>query len=184
MPQNSRPNVAVAISPKATSRAAVSSSNTATRILRRDIELLAQRGDVESAFRLALKSGSERDVLRLMGSAAHTGSPEACQRQLGMETRDRLFAFVARVISAERYVEHVLPWVFGLVKAGEARSLPLAIRMQLAGSLHGLAASPNDQGVMAARLGPYFSLASMGRLSLPDDAEEGQAFRTDVAGGT
>lgn len=89
-----------------------------------------------------------------------------------METRDRLFAFLARIISSGRYVEHALPWVFEIVQHGEAKSLPLAVRMQLAGALHGLAASPTEQGVMAARLGPHFSLAVLGRASISSDSDQ------------
>lgn len=143
--------------------------------MKRDIGLLAERGDVEGAFRVALSSGTERDVLRLMGRA---GGPDLCRPRLGMETRARLFAFVARAISAGRYAEHALPWVFELVRSGEARSLPLAVRMQLAGALHGLAASPTDQGVVAARLGPYLSLTSVGRSSLSDATEGGGVFQS------
>lgn len=114
---------------------------------------------------MVLLSGTERDVLRLMGSA---GGPDLCRHRLGIETRDRLFAFVARAISGGQCIEYVLPWVFELVRAGEAKALSLAVRMQLAGALHGLAASPNDQGIMAARLGPYLSLVSVGRSSMSD----------------
>lgn len=137
------------------------------------------RGDIEGAFRLALGSGNERDILRLMGN---TGGPDTCRRRLGMETRDRVFAFVARIISAGQYAEHALPWVFDLVQSGEAKSLPLAVRMQLAGALHGLATSPTDQGVMAARLGPHLSLATVGRSSPTDAAEGGDLFRVLVTG--
>lgn len=125
-------------------------------------------------------SGTERDVLRLMRSA---GGPGACRHRLGMETRDLLFAFLARVISARQYSEHALPWIFEIVQAGEARSLPLAVRMQVAGSLHGLAASPTDQGVLAARLGPHLSLTVLGRTSMSDDADGGNLLRVLVAGG-
>lgn len=116
-----------------------------------------------------------------MGSA---GGPDLCRHRLGMETRDRFFAFVARTISSGKYAEHALPWVFELVRAGEARGLPLAVRMQLAGALHGLAASPTDQGVMAARLGPYLSLASVGRSSMSDAAEGGGVFSSMGLGGS
>lgn len=136
--------------------------------LRRELKGMVEHGHIEEAFRLVLTSGNERDILRLMGTA---GSPDTCRRQLGVETRDRLFVFIARTISSGRYTEHVLPWVFGLVKAGEARALSLAVRMQLAGSLHALAASPTDQGVMAARLEPYLSLTSVGRTSESEIAE-------------
>lgn len=136
---------------------------------------MVERGDVERAFRTALSSGTERDVLRLMGSV---GGPDLCRHRLGMETRDRFFAFVARTISAGQYAEHALPWVFELVRAGEARGLPLAVRMQLAGALHGLAASPTDQGVMAARLGPYLSLSSVGRSTLSDATDGGGVFNS------
>lgn len=139
-----------------------------------------RREDFEQAFRLALTSGTERDVLRLMASA---GGPDLCRRRLGMETRDRLFAFLARTISGGLYAEHALPWVFELVRAGEARALSLAVRMQLAGALHGLAASPTDQGVMAAKLGPYLSLTSVGRSSLPDASAGSGVFSSlEVAG--
>ena len=114
-------------------------------------------------------------MLRLMGRA---GGPDLCRRRLGMETRARLFAFVARTISAGQYAEYALPWVFELVRSGEAKRLPLAVRMQLAGALHGLAASPTDQGVVAARLGPYLSLASVGRSSLTDATEGGGVFQS------
>lgn len=143
------------------------------RHLRRDIGLLVQSGDIDGAFRLALRSGTERDVLRLMGSA---GGPDLCRRRLGMGVRDRLFAFIARTISGGKYAEHALPWVFEVVRAGEARALPLAVRMQLAGALHGLATNPTDQGVMAAKLGPYLSLTCMGRSSLSDATEGGGIF--------
>lgn len=146
--------------------------NSATR-LRRFIAHLVERGDVEGAFRTALSSGTERDVLRLMGSA---GGPDLCRHRLGMETRDRFFAFVARTISAGQYTEHALPWVFELVRAGEAKGLPLAVRMQLAGALHGLAANPTDQGIMAARLGPYLSLLSVGRSTMSDSTEGAGVF--------
>lgn len=149
--------------------------------IRRDIGLLIQNRDIEGAFRLGLRSGTERDVLRLMSDV---GGPDLCRRRLGMETRDRLYAFFAKIISSGQYVEHALPWVFELVRAGEARALPLAIRMQLAGALHGLAANPTDQGIMAARLGPYLSLTSVGRSSLSDTAEGGGVFSSmHVAGG-
>lgn len=101
-----------------------------------------------------------------------------------METRDRLFAFVARTISAGQYAEHALPWVFELVRAGEAKGLPLAVRMQLAGALHGLAASPTDQGVVAARLGPYLSLSSVGRSTLSDAIEGAGVFDSMGLGGS
>ncbi|CAM9288605.1 unnamed protein product [Ectocarpus fasciculatus] len=144
-----------------------------TTRLRRDVGQLVKHGEIEHAFRTALSSGTERDVLWLMGSA---GGPDLCRHRLGMETRDRLFAFVARVVSAGKYAEHALPWVFELVRAGEAKGLPLAVRMQLAGALHGLAASPTDHGVMAARLGPYLSLVSLGRPSMSDTTEGGGVF--------
>ncbi|CAM9948679.1 unnamed protein product [Scytosiphon promiscuus] len=141
--------------------------------LTRDIKRCLDVGDVESAFRAVLNSGTEREVLRLMGIA---GGPDLCRQRLGMETRDRLFAFVARTISGGRCIEHVLPWVFELVRAGEAKTLSLAVRMQLAGALHGLAASPTDEGIMAARLGPYLSLVSVGRSSMSDAAVGGGVF--------
>lgn len=134
---------------------------------------MLKRGDIEGAFRTALSSGTERDVLRLMGKA---GGPDLCRHRLGMDTRDSLFAFLARTISAGQYAEHALPWVFELVRAGETRCLSLAVRMQLAGALHGLAASPTDQGVVAARLGPYLSLTSVGRLSISDATEGAGVF--------
>lgn len=136
--------------------------------LRRKLKGMIEHGNIEEAFRLVLTSGNERDILRLMGTA---GPPDTCRRQLGVETRDLLYVFIARTISSGSYTEHVLPWVFGLVKAGEARALSLAVRMQLAGSLHGLAASPTEQGVMAARLGPYLSLTSIGGTSESEIAE-------------
>lgn len=141
--------------------------------MKQDVGVLLKRGDVESAFRLALSSGTERDVLRLMGKA---GGPDLSRHRLGMETRNHLFAFLARTISAGRYAEHALPWVFEIVRAGEARSLSLAVRMQLAGALHGLAASPTDQGVVAARLGPYLSLTTVGRPPLFDATETAGVF--------
>lgn len=144
-----------------------------TTRLARHVRACLAKGDVEGSFRTVLLSGTERDVLRLMGSA---GGPDLCRHRLGVETRDRLFAFVARVISAGQCAEYVLPWVFELVRAGEAKALSLAVRMQLAGALHGLAASPTDQGVMAARLGPYLSLVSVGRSCLSDAAVGGGVF--------
>ncbi|CAM9712937.1 unnamed protein product, partial [Laminaria digitata] len=173
---------AAAAAPKASVPAELSSSaaRSTTRV-RRQIALLVRREDFEQAFRLALASGTERDVLRLMGSA---GGPDLCRRRLGMETRDRLFAFLARTISSGLYAEHALPWVFELVREGEARALSLSVRMQLAGALHGLAASPTDQGVMAAKLGPYLSLTSVGRSSLADVSAGGGVFcGLEVAGG-
>ncbi|CAM9382975.1 unnamed protein product [Ectocarpus sp. 6 AP-2014] len=165
--------------PKCTDKelgASVTSKKLPTRRttrLRRDVGQLVKCGEIEHAFRTALSSGTERDVLWLMGSA---GGPDLCRHRLGMETRDRLFAFVARVVSGGKYAEHALPWVFELVRAGEAKGLPLAVRMQLAGALHGLAASPTDHGVMAARLGPYLSLVSLGRPSMSDTTEGGGVF--------
>lgn len=147
---------------------------------RREIARFLEHGNFDDAFRLALGSGSERDILRLMGGIR--GGPSTCRRLIGLETRDKLFAFVARAISAERYAEHALPWVFDIVQAGEAKSLPFAVRMQLAGALHGLAASPTDQGVMAARLGPYLSLTAVGRTSFNDAAEGGNLFSVLVEG--
>lgn len=156
--------------PKPASSTGNARSTRASTKLKQDIGLLLECGDVESAFRVALSSGTERDVLRLMGKA---GGPDMCRHRLGMETRNKLFAFVARTISTGKYAEHALPWVFELVRAGETRCLSLAVRMQLAGALHGLAASPTDQGVLAARLGPYLSLTSMGRPSFSDATEGG-----------
>ena len=161
-PDSTSSFVQATAAPKASVAPELSSARGTTRV-RRQIALLVRREDFEQAFRLALASGTDRDVLRLMGSA---GGPDLCRRRLGMETRDRLFAFLARMISGGLYAEHALPWVFELVRAGEARALSLAVRMQLAGALHGLAASPTDQGVMAAKLGPYLSLTSVGRSSL------------------
>lgn len=99
-----------------------------------------------------------------------------CRHRLGMETRNNLFAFLARTISAGQYAEHALPWVFEIVRAGQTRCLSLAVRMQLAGALHGLAASPTDQGVVAARLGPYLSLTCVGRPSFSDATETAGVF--------
>eukprot|EP00903_Cladosiphon_okamuranus_P007632 g7401.t1 len=144
-----------------------------TANLKQDVRMLLERGDVESAFRLVLSSGTERDVLRLMGKA---GGPDLSRHRLGMETRNKLFAFLARTISAGQYAEHALPWVFEIVRAGETRSLSLAVRMQLAGALHGLSASPTDQGIVAARLGPYLSLTTVGRPSLSDATETAGVF--------
>eukprot|EP00752_Nemacystus_decipiens_P002970 g2759.t1 len=156
-------------------------STRRTTNLKRDLGLLLEGGDVESAFRKALSSGTERDVLRLMGKA---GGPDLCRHRLGMETRDHLFAFLARTISAGRYAEHALPWVFEIVRAGETRGLSLTVRMQLAGALHGLAASPTDQGVVAARLGPYLSLTSVGRPSLSDATEAAGVLGSMEIGGS
>lgn len=175
-----KPNFNNSATPAAAGATGVRGARSTTRV-RCDIGLLVDKGDIEGAFRLALRSGTQRDVLRLMGSA---GGPDLCRRRLGMETRDRLFAFVARTISGGQYAEHALPWVFELVRAGKARALPLAVRMQLAGALHGLAASPTDQGVMAARLGPYLSLTSVGRSCISDAAEGGGVFSSmEVVGG-
>lgn len=155
-------------------------STRSTTNLKRDIGLRLERGDIESAFRTTLSSGTDRDVLRLMTKA---GGPDLCRHRLGMETRNNLFAFLARTISAGQYAEHALPWVFELVRAGETRCLSLAVRMQLAGALHGLAASPTDQGVVAARLGPYLSLTSVGRSSVSDATEGGGVFNSMKLGG-
>lgn len=147
---------------------------TRQKNIRRKTERLVAQGDIDGAFRLVLASGNERDVVRLMGN---TGGPRAYRRRMGMETRDHLFAFFARLISSGQYAEYVLPWVFELVQAGEARSLPIGVRMQLAGALHGLAAAPTSQGVMAARLGPHLSLATLGRSSPSSNVECGELFR-------
>lgn len=155
-------------------------STRSTTSLKRDLGLLLERGDVESAFRRALSSGTDREVLRLMGKA---GGPDLCRPRLGMETRNSLFAFLARTISAGQNAEHALPWVFEIVRAGETRGLSLAVRMQLAGALHGLAASPTDQGVVAARLGPYLSLTSVGRPSFADATEAAGVFSSMELGG-
>ncbi|CAM9446255.1 unnamed protein product, partial [Discosporangium mesarthrocarpum] len=123
--------------------------------LNRELLHLVRKGDTERAFRMALDSGRERDMLRVMGRA---GGPGACLRcGLGMETRARLFSFISRAISASLYTEHVLPWVFELAQRGEASLLPCDVRVELGSALHGLAAVPTDVGVMAARLGPYVS---------------------------
>lgn len=155
-------------------------STRGTTKLRRAVGVLLERGDIESAFRTALSSGTERDVLWLMGKV---GGPDLCRQRLGMETRNNLFAFLARTISAGHYAEHALPWVFELVRSGETRSLSLAVRMQLAGALHGLAASPTDQGVVAARLGPYLSLISVGRPPFSDATEGAGVFSSMGLGG-
>lgn len=144
--------------------------------LRRKIEHLVSEGDIEGAFRLALASGAERDILRVMSS---TGHPRVFRRCLGIETRNRLFGFIARVISVGQYTDHALPWVFEIVQAGEARALPTAVRMQLAGALYGLASSPNDQGLIAARLGPHLSLAAAGSSPPPINPSGGHSISFD-----
>ncbi|CAM9780618.1 unnamed protein product [Chrysoparadoxa australica] len=109
-------------------------------------------GEVESAFTKALEKGTERDVLRLMGKT----SIGAAGKRMGMKNRAALFSFIARMIEGNSYIDHVLPWVFGIVQEGSAQLLPAPVLQALASSLHHLAADPTSQGVMAARLCPYF----------------------------
>ena len=104
------------------------------------------RGHVDNAFRIALKSQDKVLLLKLMSLT------RPCVSKLTLATQNVLFAALTNMLMRESYVSQVLPWIYNGIKEKAFPSLHPKVLQALRNRLFSLSATSNDVGVTAAKL--------------------------------
>jgi len=113
----------------------------------REVQWLLHCGEVETAFQRVLDSCSRNDLLRLMGK-----SGASSLRRISDNTLVKLMNQLSNMLTDGVYVDHLLPWIFTMVQTSMVKRLPLCLRENIAGGLLKLSESPDEHGVLAAKL--------------------------------